>query len=271
MPIVFVHGIGIGFVFYIFFLLELIKTGRPIFLPEIPEVSAFRPWNFPNSVHSPHHVAASLSTMLASNGFASATFMGHSFGSLWLSYMTKYAPDFVAALVFLDPVCFCLYNSYVSLRGVYSRPDPGDPGYLVRTDMMVSWSKQRNFSWNRGNLFVEEMKNKPCTVFLSGADRVAPSIIQQSYLEGHGAKITEFKKVSTHDFETSNLLVVVFPGDGHGEWARNAFETSPTIVQCAEVMAKKVEDLEQTSCTKRVRTNRFARRFSVEVLAPYME
>ena len=66
--------------------------------------------------------------MLANHGYTKATFSGHSFGTFWMSYMAKYAPEAVAGLVFLDPVCFCLHNSSLTRSVVYNAPDPGDIG-----------------------------------------------------------------------------------------------------------------------------------------------
>jgi hypothetical protein len=61
IPIVFVHGIGIGLIPYVPLIDYLLKTGRPILLPEIPYVSGFRPWQSPNSVLSPAVVTSTVS------------------------------------------------------------------------------------------------------------------------------------------------------------------------------------------------------------------
>ena len=62
LPIVFIHGIGIGVIAYVQLIDYFLKTGRPIFLPEIPYVSGFRPWQGPNSVLSPAVVACTVSS-----------------------------------------------------------------------------------------------------------------------------------------------------------------------------------------------------------------
>lgn len=62
VPIVFVHGIGIGIIAYVQLIDYFLKTGRPILLPEIPYVSGFRPWQGPNSVLSPAVVASTVGT-----------------------------------------------------------------------------------------------------------------------------------------------------------------------------------------------------------------
>jgi hypothetical protein len=61
VPIVFIHGIGIGIIAYIQLIDYFLKTGRPILLPEIPYVSGFRPWQGSNSVLSPGVVASTVS------------------------------------------------------------------------------------------------------------------------------------------------------------------------------------------------------------------
>ena len=66
MPIVFIHGIGIGLIAYIQLIDYFLETGRPILLPEIPYVSGFRPWQGPNSVLSPAVVASTVSFLTSS-------------------------------------------------------------------------------------------------------------------------------------------------------------------------------------------------------------
>jgi len=60
IPIVFVHGIGVGIVCYIPLIDALMESGRPIFLPELPYVSAFRPWQSSRNVLSPAVVASTV-------------------------------------------------------------------------------------------------------------------------------------------------------------------------------------------------------------------
>ncbi len=60
LPIVFIHGIGVGIIAYVQLIDYFLQTGRPILLPEIPYVSGFRPWQGPNSVLSPAVVASTV-------------------------------------------------------------------------------------------------------------------------------------------------------------------------------------------------------------------
>jgi pimeloyl-ACP methyl ester carboxylesterase len=201
-----------------------------------------------------------MSMMLANHGFAQATFMGHSFGTFWMSYMVKYGQAMIAGLVFIDPVCFCLYDSLLTQRTVYNPPDPGDSGYLVKTDMMVNWSIQRNFSWVQGNLFVEDIPDDiPVAVFISGNDRVAPCHIQKDYLQTHRdckvqslehyyytTKTTADAIFNVHDktrtnanpWETQDLSVMIFDGYDHGLWLLHPSQTMPPIVHAMEALTR---------------------------------
>jgi hypothetical protein len=61
---VFVHGIGVGLLVYLPLIDALLETGHPLLLPEIPYVSAFRPWQSTNSVLSPAVVASTVSSFV---------------------------------------------------------------------------------------------------------------------------------------------------------------------------------------------------------------
>lgn len=255
-PIVFVHGIGIGLIAYLPLIDKLLETERPILLPEIPYVSAFRPWQSPSDVLSPATVASTMTAMLASHGYLTGTWVGHSYGTSWLSYMCQFAPNAVSAIVFLDPICFCLHVPRLTKQFVYQRPDPGTASYLVRTDLVVNWTIQRAFPWTSIVLFVEQVP-VPCSVFLSDRDALVPAVKIESYLRKSGAPVRDFDRVRTggegggsssngadacsSHFGGSRLNVTVMRGDGHGDWVDRPSVTVPTIASAVEILCQKAE------------------------------
>lgn len=90
IPIVFCHGIGVGIIFYISLVDELLKLGRPLIFPEISYVSGFRPWQGPNCVLPPAAVTGTLMSILAFHGYSRGAFMGHSYGTSWVSFMVSH-------------------------------------------------------------------------------------------------------------------------------------------------------------------------------------
>jgi len=223
-PIVFCHGIGIGLIYYLPLIGYLLAQGRPLMLPELTFVTAFRTWQSPNSVLTPQAVASTLTSMLYENGFERATFVGHSYGSAWLSYMCKLAPNVVSALVFLDPICFCLHLPFLTKQFVYQRADPGSTSYFVRTDVNVNWAIQRAFPWTRVALFVEQLPpNIKVAVFLSERDTLVPTSHIRNYLTRKGALHREYPEgCHSQYYASGDITITTFNNVGHGDWAENS-------------------------------------------------
>lgn len=237
-PFVFVHGIGIGLIAYMPLIDELLKTGRPILLPEIPYVSGFRPLQSPNAVLQPHVVCGTMTAMLATHGFMRAAWLGHSYGTTWLSYLCKYAPHVVASVLFLDPICFCLHVPRLTKSFVYSRPDPGTISYMVRTDVIVNYTIQRSFPWAWVILFTEQI-DVPVSIFLSEKDALVPAEKVEEYLRTKNVPVQNFEGV-TEDHFRHPINCTVFRGDGHGDWTEHPSVSVcvPMIVRAAEVLCE---------------------------------
>jgi Predicted hydrolases or acyltransferases (alpha/beta hydrolase superfamily) len=241
VPIVFCHGIGIGLSYYLFIIDELLKMGHPLFLPEIPYVCGFRPWLSRKSILTPHAAVATLTAMLASHGHMKATFIGHSYGTSWLSYMCKYSPDSIAALQFLDPIVFCLHMPCLTKSFVYHRSDPGSTSYMVRTDVIINWTIQRSFPWSRIALFVEDLPaNVPCAIYISEEDVLIPVDAVKSYLQSKGAHICDLKDASAEHFSKGPINVTILRGQAHGDWPTCPV-TSRIIAETARVLTEQAE------------------------------
>lgn len=239
-PIIFVHGIGIGLVVYIPLIDKFLATGRPILLPEIPYVSGFRPWLSPLAVLSPGSVVSTMTAMLASHGYMRGTWVGHSYGTSWLSYMAKFANHAVASLVFLDPICFSLHAPHLTKQFVYSKPDPGTASYIVRTDITVNWTIQRSFPWAWIILFLEQIGDLPCAIFLSDKDALVPVDKVEAYLQQRHVPFQDFDGVDSTHFHQS-LSCTVFRGDGHGDWTERPSATVSTIAVAVEALCRQAE------------------------------
>lgn len=235
-PIVFVHGIGIGLLYYLALIDGLLKLNRPIFLPEIPYVTGFRTWLSPHSVLSPGAVGSTLTSMLATHGFLKAAFVGHSYGTSWLSYMCKYSPNAVQSVTFLDPICFCLHMPFLTKQFVYHRPDPGSVSNFVRTDVIINWTIQRSFPWCRISLFMEDIPVNKVSVFLSEFDALVPVERVKKYMHEKGATIMNNLAEETNEHKSKEgLTLTMFNGVGHGDWVESK-NMIDTIVEVVDAM-----------------------------------
>lgn len=240
-PVVFCHGIGIGLSYYLSLIDELLKMGHPLFLPEIPYVCGFRPWLSRKSILTPHAAVATLTAMLASHGHMKATFIGHSYGTSWLSYMCKYSPDSIAALLFLDPIVFCLHMPCLTKSFVYHRSDPGSTSYMVRTDVIINWTIQRSFPWSRIALFVEDLPgNVPCAIYISENDVLIPVDAVKGYLQSKGAHFCDLNEANSEHFSKGPINVTILRGQAHGDWPTCPV-TSRIIAATARVLTEQAE------------------------------
>jgi len=181
-----------------------------------------------------------MTAMLATHGYAKAVFSGHSYGTSWLSYVCKYAPSSVAALLFLDPICFCLHFPRLTKNFVYVRPDPGTVSFMCRTDMIINWTIQRAFPWAWISLFVDQV-HVPCTVFLSDTDALVPVERVMSYFRSQDILICDANALDEEFFQSSgDFNACVFRGGIHGAFTED-FTLLPPIAEAMNRLCTKVE------------------------------
>ena len=60
---------------------------------------------------------------MAKHGMQSATFIGHSLGTVYLAWLARLQPQLLASAVFIDPIVFLLHHHKVAQSFLYSRPE----------------------------------------------------------------------------------------------------------------------------------------------------
>ena len=180
-PIAFVHGIGIGLLPYLAPISQLAESGRACFLVEVPAVSLDMTERLPPAAD----VTADIERMLADHGDDGAVFIGHSFGSVYLSHVVQHAPHAILGAVFVEPVVFLLSLRNVLDQFLYAPCDPVME--LVRTDPGVARALRRDFWWMEAALWREQLGVAACrervAVFLAEFDDVVPSAEVRRFLE----------------------------------------------------------------------------------------
>ena len=120
-PLVFVHGVGLGLTPYLGWLRHLGELrapgGRrpPMLLLELPFVS--QRLGGLRSLPQERRTADEIGRAMARHGLPCATFIGHSLGTVYLSWVAKLRPELLASCVFIDPIVFLLHQRKV-------RPSP---------------------------------------------------------------------------------------------------------------------------------------------------
>lgn len=117
-PIVFIHGIGPGFLPYMKFIYNLATLNAPMFCIELPYVAM----RCVEDVPTMQETLQDMERMLRRHGFYEAVFVGHSLGTAVTSWVIKHLPKAVAGVVLLDPICFMLHYKDICVNFVYRIP-----------------------------------------------------------------------------------------------------------------------------------------------------
>jgi pimeloyl-ACP methyl ester carboxylesterase len=183
LPIVFVHGVGVGLVTYMGMIKQFMKLDCPIICIELPFISS----NIQPVVPRIDDQVQSIENLLNRWGIKKAAFVGHSYGSVVLSWMAQQAPDRVASLAFLDPVVFMLNLKDILYNFLYRHEQDGKISDLVGSELYLNNALRRNFWWYRNILWASDMQKAeiPTLVCLSEKDEIVPVEAVLQHLDEH--------------------------------------------------------------------------------------
>eukprot|EP00450_Noctiluca_scintillans_P020565 CAMPEP_0194529830 /NCGR_PEP_ID=MMETSP0253-20130528/66616_1 /TAXON_ID=2966 /ORGANISM="Noctiluca scintillans" /LENGTH=436 /DNA_ID=CAMNT_0039374999 /DNA_START=8 /DNA_END=1318 /DNA_ORIENTATION=- len=170
-PLIFFHGIGIGLFQYIPLLLKL-PTDRAQFLFELEWISM----NPLAVVPTSDAYARWVVEVLAHHDVTRCTGMGHSFGSLPITWLLRWYPGLLSRCVLLDPVAMLLNLPDVCMNCLYRRPKTA-LGWFIRfvyaRELGLAKTFMRQFFWTEHVLF-PNMLPRDSSVILMGEDCLLP-------------------------------------------------------------------------------------------------
>ncbi|KAF9969583.1 hypothetical protein BGZ73_008026 [Actinomortierella ambigua] len=159
VPLVFIHGIGVGLVQYIHFIVALSTLSRPILMIEVPYVSNRLVRT--KCVLSPNESYFAIERILKVHGYQKATFMGHSLGTMLCSAIVRASPahnnpnSIVAGLILVDPICFLTHHS-IARNFAYRIPTTASQlimDLFAARELGTSWFIMRRFCWDQCVMF----------------------------------------------------------------------------------------------------------------------
>jgi pimeloyl-ACP methyl ester carboxylesterase len=269
-PIVFVHGIGVGLLPYLVPISQLEESERACYLIEVPAVSLDVTARLPAA----KSVATDIEEMLAAHGDydkdtqgGGAVFVGHSFGSVYLSYVVKYAPRAIVGACFVEPVCFLISLRKTLEQFLYAPCDPVMD--LIRSDAGVARALRREFWWSEAALWREQLGVAACrdhvAVFLADNDEIVPSeevrnlllapqppplltnVLEQvlGNIGEHAPRqlaeaLAEAKEHAGDSSMAANVAaeVLSFPTFGHGKWEYDRAASRRVVDKALELASR---------------------------------
>ena len=117
-----------------------------------------------------------------------------SYGTACLSWIVQKCPEYISKLIFLDPICFALFEPYVVYNFVYRTPEKL-PNllmyYFICRELGISYVVSRHFWWTQNNLYLEQIRqcskaNLPVFVLLASHDCIINPHFIRDYLKENG-------------------------------------------------------------------------------------
>jgi len=183
LPILFIHGIGIGLFPYVDFLADLnsaagIEDGLPddqvgIIAIEILPIS----FRITHPAMSKSALTAEIAAILAHHGWDKVVLVSHSYGTVIATHLLK-SPStahLIGPVVLIDPVCILLHLPDVAYNFTRRKPRRANEHqlyYFASMDMGVSHTLSRHFFWSENILWKEDLDGRNVTVSLSGKDLI---------------------------------------------------------------------------------------------------
>ncbi|KAG1451125.1 hypothetical protein G6F46_010283 [Rhizopus delemar] len=188
VPLVFIHGVGVGLLGYVDFLHQLLTQSgrRPVFLVELPYVSM----RLVDHVPSATETVKAIEGMLNRFGYTKAVFVSHSLGTGVASWVSRFAPHLIAGSVMVDPICFLLHYHHVAFNFIHRLPKVLIEYILcygVSRELYISHFISRHLQWFETIHFGDGLND--ATVFLSENDRIIGTHLVYNYLKEHGIDV----------------------------------------------------------------------------------
>jgi len=197
-PLVFFHGIGFGLFLYLPLLLRLPAQSQVLF--EMPWIS-MNP--FVQHIPSSSEYAQWVVEALEKHDVHSCVALGHSFGSLPISWLIRHHPGTISRCIMVDPVAILLNLPDVCINFLYRRPK-SLWGKVIRVfgarEFGIAKTLMRHFFWTENVLF-PDMLPDGSSVVLMGNDGLLP-----------------VKDIYTCSAKMPQIRTAVLPGLEHGHF-----------------------------------------------------
>lgn len=161
LPILFLHGLGIGIGQYMAFLNRLVKHEDGVVILIQPHISAdITHQNFLNPPHKDEQ-ADSTAALLKRLNMPKVTTLSHSNGTMVLGWLIRKHSDLCARNILVDPVSFRLWEGSVCYSFIYRRWNTYIEvllGYFVARELGTARTIGRNFQWSDMCLWIDDFK-----------------------------------------------------------------------------------------------------------------
>ncbi|GLI62994.1 hypothetical protein VaNZ11_005852 [Volvox africanus] len=233
-PVLFLHGVGLGVLPYLNFLLRLSSLGRPAVAVEVRHLSMRLCTEVPEEDEIVERIAGALQR----HGVRQVHVVAHSYGTFMASRLVHLHRPLVASLTLLDPVCFIMFSGKLIYNFVYRNPLQGASAltWFVARDLAHSVSVSRRFYWSLLNLWPDQLPEHTL-VALSAQDELVP-----------------VPEVLIMLRECPGVRVRVHDGHRHADFVKDFPEQIKMVQMVAELIEQATETVTTTSTITETKT-----------------
>jgi pimeloyl-ACP methyl ester carboxylesterase len=252
LPILFVHGIGIGLYPYAKFLDEINKFDPQgasdgdigIIAIELMPIS----FRITGPILDRDEICRQVNIVLTRHGFDKVVLASHSYGSVVSTHLLQNPTTAakIGPMLFVDPVTFLLHLPDVAYNFTARQPRGANEHqlyYFASLDMMVAHTLARHFFWAHNLLWKEDLRGHDVTVSLGGRDLIVDTDTVGKYINGTDLK-SEDTTWKEHEWSGTGLETVWWPTVDHAQ----VFERKDGRAKLARVLReycqKTSEDVE---------------------------
>ncbi|RFU26628.1 hypothetical protein B7463_g9705, partial [Scytalidium lignicola] len=226
LPILFIHGIGIGLYPYVNFLAELNVDEQTdgsdgqlgIIAVEIMPIS----FRITSEALQKDQMCQEIHRILKAHNWEEFVLVSHSYGSVIATHLlhTPQIAQKVSSILFIDPVSFLLHLPDVAYNFVYRKPIRANEHqlhYFASKDMGVSHTLYRRFFWAENILWKEDIQCRHVTVVLGGKDLIVNTEAVVAYLTDAANGSRETGSWKDGVWKGDGLDVLLFRELDHGQ------------------------------------------------------
>ncbi|KAI5253047.1 hypothetical protein E4T42_03115 [Aureobasidium subglaciale] len=220
LPILFIHGIGIGLYPYVDFLAEVNKEikgkdGKSVGVIAVEIMSiSFR---LAGQTLLKQEMCAEIDKILKAHQWDKCVLMSHSYGSVISTHLlhTPSIAKKIGPVLLIDPVTFLLHLPDVAYNFLHRKPTSSNEhrlSYFASNDIGVAHTLSRRFFWKESIIWKEDFGHRLVTVVLCGQDLIVDTQHVGEYLSG-----TDDDSWKTQEFKGKSLDILWFEKLDHAE------------------------------------------------------
>ncbi|KAI4183333.1 MAG: hypothetical protein L6R41_005445 [Letrouitia leprolyta] len=225
LPVLLIHGIGIGHYTYAGFLAEINRTQdhqkdgeTGIIALEIMPIS----FRITHAALRQDEMREEIMNIVQSHGWTKFVLVAHSYGSVIVTHLLK-SPEsssMIEATVLIDPVSILLHLPDVAYNFTCRQPVAANEHqlyYFASMDMGVAHTLSRSFFWQENILWKHELQGRRVTVSLCGRDIIVNTEAVGRYLQGDRDRGSTDSSWKRGQWERDGLNIVWFEELDHGQ------------------------------------------------------